>query len=76
MTHFGDTVRIETEITKYNGIKLELAYVVKDSKTDEVRCLGKSSHCFLDRQGHPISLKRDWKAYHEHFLAAVKKEEL
>lgn len=57
MTHFGDTVEIETEIVKYNGIKLELSYTVRDKETGEVRCLGKSSHCFLDREGRPVSLK-------------------
>lgn len=67
MTHFGDTVEIETEIVKYNGIKLELSYTVRDKETGEVRCLGKSSHCFLDREGRPVSLKRGWDKYHQGF---------
>ena len=51
MVHFDDTVVIETKITRYNGIKME---------TGELRTTGKSSHCFLNRSGRPISLKRSY----------------
>ena len=70
MTHFGDTVVIETLIEKYNGVKLQLAYTVKDAATGEVRCTGKSSHCFLDRQGNVLSLKKGYGFYHEKFRKA------
>lgn len=75
MTHFGETVRIETKIEKYNGIKLELSYIVKDRESGEIRCTGRTGHCFLDRNGTIISLKRDWKEYHEKFLAALEKQQ-
>ena len=68
MTYFGDTVIIDTEIIKYNGIKLELSYTVRDKETGEIRCTGKSSHCFLDREGKVVSLKRGWDKYHQGFL--------
>lgn len=68
MTYFGDTVIIDTEIIKYNGIKLELSYTVRDKETGEIRCTGKSSHCFLDREGKAVSLKRGWDKYHQGFL--------
>lgn len=71
MTHFGDTVNIETSIEKYNGIKLELSYTVKDSESGEVRCTGRSSHCFLDRKGNIISLRRGWEQYHQAFMAQL-----
>ena len=58
MVHFDDTVVIETKITKYNGIKMELEYVMKDKETGELRTTAKSSHCFLNKSGKPISLKR------------------
>lgn len=71
MTHFGDTVVVETQIEKYNGIKLELSYEVRDKETGEVRCLGTSSHCFLDREGKVISLRKGWDIYHQGFQRAV-----
>lgn len=58
MTHFADTVIIEPKITKYNGIKLEFEYRITDKLTGELRATGTSSHCFLNRSGRPISLKR------------------
>lgn len=60
MTHFGDTVKIEASVQKYNGIILEIAYEVRDKKTEEIRCTGSSRHCFLDRQGKPVSLKKSY----------------
>ena len=58
MVHFDDVVVIEPRITKYNGIKMELEYVMKDKETGELRTTAKSSHCFLNKSGKPISLKR------------------
>ena len=58
MVHFDDTVVIYTKLLKYNGIKMELEYVMKDKETGELRTTAKSSHCFLNKSGKPISLKR------------------
>lgn len=58
MAHFDDTVIIETKITKYDGIRMELEYVMLDKATGEIRATAKSSHCFLNRTGAHISLKR------------------
>lgn len=60
MVHFDDVVVIETKLTKYNGIKMELEYRMMDKETGELRATGKSSHCFLNRSGTPISLKRSY----------------
>lgn len=58
MVHFDDIVRIEINITKYNGVKLELEYRMTDKATGELRTLARSRHCFLSRSGKPVSLKR------------------
>lgn len=60
MVHFDDTVVIEVKILKYNGIKLELEYRMTDKETGELRTTATSSHCFLNRAGRPISLKRSY----------------
>ena len=60
MVHFDDVVVIETRITRYNGVKLDLEYTMCDKETGEVRVTAKSSHCFLNRSGTPISLKRSY----------------
>ena len=58
MVHFDDTVVIQTKLVKYNVVKMELEYVMTDKETGELRTTAKSSHCFLNRSGKPISLKR------------------
>ena len=60
MVHFDDTVVIETKITRYNGIKMDVEYRMTVKETGELRTTGKSSHCFLNRSGRPISLKRSY----------------
>ncbi|MBO5303488.1 MAG: acyl-CoA thioesterase [Lachnospiraceae bacterium] len=60
MVHFDDTVVIETKITEYNGIKLKIEYRMTDKKTGELRTVANSEHCFLNRSGKPISLKRSY----------------
>ncbi|HIS27037.1 MAG TPA: acyl-CoA thioesterase [Candidatus Pullilachnospira intestinigallinarum] len=59
MTRYGEKVSIEMEIVKYNGIRLTLAYRIKDFATGQLRCTGTSSHCFLDREGRIVSLKKE-----------------
>ena len=56
MVHFDDTVVIQTKLVKYNGIKMEVEYVMTDKETGELRTTARSSHCFLNRSGKPISL--------------------
>ncbi len=58
MVHFDDEILVFLKVAKYNGIKLELEYEMKDKKTEEMKCVGKSTHCFLDTSGKPVSLKR------------------
>lgn len=60
MVHFDDTVVIVTKLTKYNGIKMEVEYEMYDKESGELRTTAHSSHCFLNRSGHPISLKRSY----------------
>lgn len=65
MVHFNDTVAIKVKVVKYTGIKLELEYEMINTKTGEVTTTGESSHCFLDRDGKLLSLKKDYPEYDE-----------
>ena len=62
MVHFDDTVQIQVKVTKYNGVRLDFEYEMTDSSTGELRTKGTSTHCFLDQEGHVISLKHDYPA--------------
>ena len=75
MVRFGDTVEIYLKITDYNGVKLSLSYEVKDKETGVLRCEGESSHCFLGRDGRPVSLKKAHPEYHEIFKKELEAEQ-
>ena len=71
MVHFGDVVEIIPKIEKYSGVKLELSYIVRDKETQEIRTYGDSKHCFLDREGRPLALKKAASAFDAAFRAAA-----
>ena len=71
MTHFGDTVTIVPRITKFNGIRLVIAYEVRDIETGELRCSGTSSHCYVDEAGHPVNLKKTNEALYQIYKNAM-----
>lgn len=58
MVHFGDTVLIVPKIQAFTGVKLIISYQVIDAFTKEVRTAGESRHCFLNKDGKPVSLKK------------------
>ena len=73
MTHFGETVAVAVALTKYNGVRLELEYTVTNADSGEVRAVGTSEHCFLDREGNILFLKRSSPEYHKMLDAYAKR---
>ena len=39
---------------------MEVEYIMTDKETGELRTKARSSHCFLNKSGKPISLKRSY----------------
>ena len=74
MVHFGDVVEIETKIEKYNGVKMELSYIIRDKETQQIRTCGSSKHCFLNREGKPVSLKKEAPVFDAAFCSAMENE--
>ena len=70
MVHFGDVVEIIPRIEKYNGVTLELSYEILDKKTGEIRTTGSSKHCFLNREGRLLSLKKAKPVFDQAFRHA------
>lgn len=54
--HFDDVIVVQPKITGFDGRKMDLEYTVCDKKTEEVRATAKTSHCFMNRAGIPISI--------------------
>ena len=71
MTKFFDTVQIEVKFVKYSGVRLYIEYVISDKATGEVRCVGKSEHCFIDKDGKILSIKRSFPEIHEKMASYI-----
>ena len=64
-TTFGDEIRIDVAIAEYKRIKLSVSYTMVNAKTGEIVCSGKSHHCFVNSEGRPIALARQYPEYDE-----------
>lgn len=68
MVRYGDIVEIVPKIEFFNGIKMTLSYKVTDQATGILKATGETKHCFLGREGRPISLLRSNHAIYDVFL--------
>ena len=69
---------LSVQMKEYNGIRMTLEYTVFDKETGAIRCVGESRHCFLTRDGKPVSLKRNYiemdRAFREYSEQGQKEE--
>ena len=62
-TTFMDTVNIEVVVREFKGVKLKLKYIMKNDKGNTV-CEACSEHCFLNKQGSPIRLNKEYPLFY------------
>ena len=55
---FNDTILIKVFIKEYNGVRLTMAYDVKDKKTNKTVIIAETKHCFTNKSLKPINLKK------------------
>lgn len=65
---FGEKVHIFTKLAEYNGIRMKLCYEIWDEEHTELRVTGTSSHCFVDSNFRPVSIKRQIPEMHEIYM--------
>lgn len=68
---YGDTFQVHVKLTRFNGVKMELSYEVYNKITGVLHTTGESSHCFLDKEMKPFSLKKKNPELYQIFKAAV-----
>lgn len=71
-TTFNDIIEIEVQIEKVTPVRSFWSY--KMTVNGEVVCLGSSSHCFIDKNGRPVSSKKASPEFHE-LLSSLAKEQ-
>ena len=57
-TTFDDTVCIQVEVEEFKGVRLVIRYIVTNQATGDLVFIGKSQHCFVNREGKPVILKK------------------
>lgn len=57
-TTYSDEIEIEVTVTKYTGVKLLLAYTMRNKADGAMVATAASSHCFIDENGNPIAVKK------------------
>ncbi len=62
-TTFSDTVDIDVTVEEFKGVKLKLKYVMKNSE-GEIVCEADSEHCFLNEQGVPVRLRKEYPLFY------------
>ena len=63
-TTFSDRVSIRVEVMEVGGVTLRLRYTMRNQDGTEV-CTGTSSHAFLNAEGRPVRMKRDYPDFYE-----------
>lgn len=72
-TTFDDLVSIEVSVLALTNARLTIGYRMTNAVGAEV-CTGRTEHCFLDREGHILRLKRDYPAFYELLAGLVAPE--
>ena len=55
---FNEQVAIQPKLEFFNGIKMNISYLITDVQTNQIRAIGESNHCFVAADFKPISLKK------------------
>lgn len=63
-TVFSEIVMIRVWVEEFKGVRLKLAYEMKNM-ADEVVCLATSSHAFLDQNGRPVRIKQEYPEFYK-----------
>ena len=57
-TTFDDSVSVCVEVEEFKGVRLVIRYTMTLMSTGETVFAGKSRHCFVNREGKPVILKK------------------
>lgn len=68
---FDDILQIDVRIKEYTGVKLIMAYTIKNKKTEDIVVTAETKHCFTSENLKPISLKKANLQMHEIMLQAM-----
>ncbi|MBO5179482.1 MAG: acyl-CoA thioesterase [Clostridia bacterium] len=62
-TTFSDEVEIEVKVKEFKGVRLVIEYTMINVKTKELVLNGVSKHCFVNKDGKPVILKKSFPEF-------------
>ena len=74
-TTFGDNIEIGVTIEEFKGVKLIIKYVMRNIRTNAIVLIGRTKHCFVNKDNKPIILKKDFPKFDEKLKSLIKNEE-
>lgn len=57
-TTYGDEIEIDVKMIEYTGVKLTFEYTMRTKADRRLVAVATSTHCFIDRNGRPIVVKK------------------
>lgn len=63
----GDVISIKPHISKYNGVRLEVSYEVKNVKNSNEVIKATTMHCFTNKELRPVNMKKSNEKVHKIF---------
>lgn len=72
-TVFNQKVSIQVSVKEFKGLKLYIDYVICDAESQKVCATGTSCHCFLNSEGKPIFMEKEYPDFFTIMNSFVKK---
>ncbi len=72
---FDETITVEVTFAKFNGAVMRFEYVVKSADKGIVKATGYTTHCFVNSDFKPISIKRKFPNYYKKLAEQIKNPE-
>lgn len=73
MMYFDDIATIVVKVIDYTSVRFAIEYEIYN-QNNELCTIGSSKHCFIDKNGKPVSLKRIKPEYDQLFRDILKKD--
>lgn len=64
---YGETVKIFSEIEKFNGLKFSVTYRITSPDETVLHATGSTSHCFLNKDMKPVNIRKAAPVIYEYF---------
>ena len=72
-TTFDDVISIKVKLKEYNGLRLTVEYeMIKDN---DIVAVGETEHCFLNKNGIPLRIKKEYPELDEALKRELEKEQ-